>query len=242
MQKYFLFSYALVSYLMAMASVSLLILWVYPWSFMPMQIDEGRGGDFALLIDLALVALFGIQHSVMARPAFKQAFFAHRSASFRASTYTLFSALCLFAVFLFWQPIGGRVWSLSSGVGMWAMLLLYGAGWGVAFIATFQIDHFELFGLHQGYRALKGLPEPEPVFKKRGFYKYVRHPIQTGTLVGIWATPVMSSGHLLFSLGMTIYILIGLTLEERDLVRSLGAVYTRYKRQIPMLLPFKQES
>jgi methanethiol S-methyltransferase len=122
------------------------------------------------------------------------------------------------------------------------MLLLYTAGWCIAFIATFQIDHFELFGLHQGYRALKGMPEPEPRFRQKGFYNYVRHPIQTGTLIGLWATPVMSGGHLLFSLGMTLYVLIGLTLEERELVKTLGEVYARYKKEIPMLFPFKKSA
>lgn len=238
MQRYFLFAYALFSYLMAMVSVSLLILWVYPWAFMPRTVDSGgSGGGYALGIDLGLIALFGIQHSVMARPAFKARVFGGRSVSFRASTYTLLSALCLFALMHFWQPLEGTVWSFGSGPVYWLLTLLYVTGWSLAFVATFQIDHFELFGLHQGYRALKRLPEPAPAFKKRGFYRYVRHPIQTGTILGLWATPVMSGGHLLLSAGLTLYILIGLLLEEKDLVAALGTAYRQYKREIPMLFP-----
>jgi protein-S-isoprenylcysteine O-methyltransferase Ste14 len=121
------------------------------------------------------------------------------------------------------------------------MTLLYFGGWGLAFAATFQIDHFELFGLHQGYRALKGLPEPDARFQKKGFYRSVRHPVQAGTMLGLWATPVMNTGHLLFSAGLTLYILIGLTLEERDLVKSLGEAYERYRLEVPMLLPLRKK-
>jgi uncharacterized membrane protein len=237
MQKYFLFTYALSSYLTAMASLTLLILWVYPWPFMPFQIDRGAGAPYALVLDLALIALFGIQHSVMARPAFKRRFFAGRSASFRASTYTLFSALCIFLILWLWQPLGGTLFAFESGPLYWGMTLLYFGGWGLAFVATFQIDHFELFGLHQGYRVLKGLPEPEARFQKKGFYRFMRHPVQTGTLIGLWATPEMSTGHLLFSLGMTGYILVGLILEERGLVKTLGEEYLLYRKETPMLFP-----
>jgi len=240
MKRYLLFAYALSAYLAAMASVSLLILWVYPWSFMPITIDGGSGGSAALPVDLALIALFGVQHSVMARPAVKEALFGTLPVSVRTSTYTVLSALCLLLIMLLWQPISGTLYVFESGPLFWTATLFYVFGWGMAFVATFQIDHFELFGLHQGYRALKNLPEPEVRFQKRGFYRFVRHPIQTGTVIGLWATPAMSTGHLLFSAGMTLYVLIGLILEERDLVRTLGTAYARYKEEIPMLLPFRK--
>jgi steroid 5-alpha reductase family enzyme len=238
MQQILLFIYALFAYLSAMVSVSLLILWVYPWSFMPLTIDSGRGGSFALVINLGLIALFGLQHSVMARPAVKQALFGTLPVAFRTSTYTVLSALCLLLIIVLWQPMTGTVYAFETGLLFWTTTLLYVLGWSMAFVATFQIDHFELFGLHQGYRALRGIPEPEVRFQKKGFYRYVRHPIQTGTVIGLWATPVMSTGHLLFASGMTLYILVGLVLEEKDLVKTLGDAYRRYREEVPMLLPF----
>ncbi len=241
MQRIFLFTYALFAYLSAMVSVSLLILWVYPWSFMPLNVDTGRGGSSAFLVDLALIALFGLQHSVMARPAVKKFLFDGLPVSLRTSTYTVLSAACLFLIMLLWQPIETTLYRFESGGLFWLTTLLYVLGWSMAFVATFQIDHFELFGLHQGYRALKGLPEPEVRFRKKGFYRIVRHPIQTGTVIGLWATPVMSAGHLLFAAGMTLYILIGLRLEERDLVDTMGNVYRRYRHEVPMLLPFRKK-
>lgn len=241
MQRYLLFFYALFAYLAAMVSLTILILWVYPWPFMPISVDTGESSSYAFFVDIGLIALFGLQHSVMARPAVKAALFDGRSVSFRASTYTLLSAVCLFVMYLFWQPMTTTVWSMPSGPGYWIMTALYAGGWLLAFIATFQIDHFELFGLHQGWRVLRNLPEPEPLFQKKGFYRFVRHPVQTGTMLGLWATPVMSSGHLLLSIGMSVYILIGLKLEERDLVRALGEGYRRYLREVPMLFPFRKK-
>jgi hypothetical protein len=237
MQRYILFACSILAYLSAIISLTLLILWVYPWSFMPVNIDTNEAGSGAIFVDIALLALFGLQHSVMARPAFKKALFGRLPASLRSSTYTLLSALCIFLILWLWQPLGSTLFAFESGPFYWGMTLLYFGGWGLAFVATFQIDHFELFGLHQGYRALKGLPEPVQTFKKQGFYNYVRHPVQTGTLIGLWATPVMSSGHLLFSVGMTLYILMGLTLEERALKRTLGEVYEQYTQEVPMLFP-----
>ena len=174
----------------------------------------------------------------MARPAFKKAVFGRLPASMRSSTYTLLSSLCIVLILWLWQPLGGTLYAFESGPLYWGTTLLYFGGWGLAFVATFQIDHFELFGLHQGYRALKGAPEPEARFQKKGFYRSVRHPVQTGTILGLWATPVMSAGHLLFSAGLTLYILVGLRLEERDLVKTLGKAYERYRREVPMLFPF----
>ncbi|WP_345969139.1 NnrU family protein [Sulfurimonas sp. HSL1-6] len=240
MQQILLFIYAVFAYISAMVSVLVLILWVYPWSFMPINIDSGSGGSFALPVDLALIALFGLQHSVMARPVVKQALFGTLPVAFRTSTYTVLSALCLLLIVLLWQPMPTPLYAFESGSFFWLTTLLYVLGWSMAFVATFQIDHFELFGLHQGYRALRGIPEPEVRFQKKGFYKYVRHPIQTGTVIGLWAVPVMSTGHLLFSAGMTLYVLIGLIYEEKDLVKTLGSAYRRYREEVPMLLPFKK--
>ncbi len=238
MKKYLIFTYALLGYLSALISLTFLIFWVYPWEFMPITVDKADTGTYAIMIDSALILLFALQHSIMARPFFKETIFAHISLSVRASTYSLLSSLCLLMLFYFWQPIEGYLWDFQSGGVFWILTLVYLLGWTFAFIATFLIDHFELFGLHQGYRVLKGLPEPEVSFQRKWFYNIIRHPIQAGTLVGLWATPSMSYGHLLLSIGMTIYVLIGLYLEEKDLLTTLGDDYKIYKREVPMLLPF----
>ena len=238
MKRFLVFGYALLAYLAALLSLTFLIFWVFPWPFMPWNIDRGTAGGYAAVIDITLILLFGLQHSLMAREGFKQKLFGTTPPAVRDATYTLFSAFALVVLYRFWQPVGGTLWAFEDGIGRWGLTLLYAAGWLFAFVATFQIDHFELFGLHQGYRYLRGIPEPRQTFRKKGFYRYLRHPIQAGTLVGIWATPVMSYGHLLFAVGMTFYILIGLYFEERSLARSLGKAYETYKKEVPMLMPF----
>ena len=234
-----LFGYAVIGYLAAMATLTFLILWVYPWAFMPLTVDQAyiKLDADPWLVDTLLLLLFGIQHSLMARPFVQERLFAGRSETFKAATYTLASALALLILYLFWQPITTMLWEFQDGIGYWLPTLLYILGWLFAFVATFMIDHFALFGLHQGYRRLRNIPEPEPHFQTRGFYRYMRHPIQAGTLLGLWATPLMSAGHLLLSIGMTLYVLIGLYLEEKNLVRTFGDTYRRYQREVPMLLP-----
>jgi methanethiol S-methyltransferase len=141
-------------------------------------------------------------------------------------------------IFYFWQPIEGYVWNFQNDLVFWSITMLYIIGWLSALVATFIIDHFELFGLHQGYRVLKNLPEPKVKFQANFFYKYIRHPIQAGTLVGLWATPSMSYSHLLLSVGMTIYVLIGLYYEEKSLIKLFGEEYKEYMKTTPMLIPF----
>ncbi|MDH4944239.1 NnrU family protein [Sulfurimonas sp. C5] len=244
MQKLLLFSYALLGYLLSLITLSFLILWVYPWSYFPHHIDTPiislQINPF--VIDIALLLLFALQHSVMARRSFKEKFFSTYSSAFRSATYCIASALSLALLELFWQPIEGSVWNFDNGILFWILTILYVVGWIFAFISTFMIDHFELFGLHQGYRVLKNIPEPKPSFQIRYFYKYVRHPVQLGTLVGLSATPQMSYGHLLLSVGMIIYVLIGLAFEERDLVNTFKKEYQSYQKKTPMLLPFFKRS
>ncbi|WP_292662120.1 isoprenylcysteine carboxylmethyltransferase family protein [Nitratifractor sp.] len=241
MKRHLLLLYGLFGYLVGLGTLLYLVFWVYPWSWMPTTIDRGEAhGLFpALAADLLLIALFGFQHSWMVRPRFKRWFDRWVPAGARRATYTLISSLFLGLILLLWQPLPGVLWSLPEGsVGWWIATALYFVGWGVAVIATFQIDHFGLLGLHQAWRAWRGIPEPDARFQERGFYRWVRHPIQAGTLLGLWATPVMSTGHLLFSLGFTLYILIGLHYEERDLLATLGEDYAAYRRRVPMLFPF----
>ena len=189
------------------------------------------------LINISLLLLFALQHSVMARSFFKEGLLKNISKAGKSATYSVASSLCLVLIFSFWQPLEGSAWDIQNDVLFWAITLVFLLGWTIAFSATFIIDHFELFGLHQGYRVLKNLPEPEVKFQVNLFYKYVRHPIQAGTMVGLFATPQMSYTHLLFSIGMGIYIFIGLYFEGKSLVELFGNKYIEYKKTTPMLMP-----
>lgn len=207
---------------------------------MPAYIDGGRESPllYALGINLGLLLLFGLQHSLMARDFFKEKVLEKFPASFKSSLYGISSAICLALIIHFWQPIDTLIWHFEDGTFFWIMTGLYVFGWSFAFISTFLIDHFELFGLHQGYRAFKNLPEPNNGFQTKLFYKYVRHPIQLGTVIGLWATPSMSWGHFLLSFGLTLYVLAGLYFEEKSLVKTFGDDYRSYQEKVPMLIPF----
>jgi protein-S-isoprenylcysteine O-methyltransferase Ste14 len=191
-----------------------------------------------VLINTGLLLFFGLQHSLMARSFFKDGFLKDVSSAVKSATYSFASSICLIMIFYFWQPIEGYIWNVQYDILFWGITIIYITGWLSAFVATFIIDHFELFGLHQGYRALKNIPEPEVKFQVRYFYKYIRHPIQAGTLIGLWATPSMSYTHLLLSVGMTIYVLVGLYYEEKSLIKTFGKEYKDYIKSTPMLIPF----
>ena len=240
MKKYCIFIYSLAGYLFSMITLSFLILWVYPWDFMAFYIDSPIVAVDAnpVVINAGLLLLFGLQHSVMARNFFKEGLLKNVSNAVKYATFAWASSICLLLIFCFWQPMEGHVWDFQNGPGFWTHTTLYILGWLIAFVATFMIDHFELFGLHQGYRVLKNIPDPEARFQIRYFYTYVRHPIQAGTIIGLWATPSMGYGHLFLSAGMTIYILIGLYFEEKDLVRVFGEKYKDYIDSTPILIPF----
>lgn len=205
----------------------------------PKGIDDGEptATAAAVLINLALVALFGIQHSVMARPAFKKRLAAFLPASVERSTFVLASSLALIVLYWQWRPLSQVVWSVESPVGqviLWGLLLV---GFGIVLLSTFIIDHFDLFGLRQVWLGLFSRTYRHPSFRVTYFYKFVRHPLYLGLLLGIWCTPVMTLGHLLFAVGMSAYILIGVRFEERDLEMLLGEDYRRYKQRVPMLIP-----
>ncbi|WP_201352852.1 methyltransferase family protein [Hydrogenimonas urashimensis] len=242
MKHFALLLLGLVSYLIGLGTLVVMLFWLYPWSWMPTTIDSGTPRFPALLavaVDVGLIALFGLQHSLMVRPGFKRWFERYVPAQAQRSLYTLASAVTLAAILLFWQLLPGTVWDFRGGIGFWAMTLLYFLGWGIAVAATFQIDHFGLFGLTQAWRAFHGIPEPPERFQEKGFYRFVRHPIQAGTLLGLWATPHMSTGHLLFAAAFTLYILIGLHFEEKDLIKTLGKPYIDYRKRVPMLFPLR---
>lgn len=191
----------------------------------------------ALAINLGLVLAWGVQHSVMARPAFKRRLTSVIPAASERVTYCLASGVTLAAVCALWQPIDGVVWHVTSQP--WANVLTATSlvGWGFLLAASFAIDHFELFGLAQVFRSALGRPTPKPRFTERFLYRVVRHPIQTGVLIGIWFTPQMTLSHLLFAVLMTVYIEVGLHFEERALLREFPETYADYMRRVPRLIP-----
>jgi len=198
------------------------------------------GTGLALAIDVGLLGLFAVQHSLMARPFFKRWLTRLIPESAERSTYVLFSSLALIAMFAFWQPLGGTVWDVTDPTGRAVLYSLFAFGWGLVLVATFLINHFDLFGLRQVWLQLRGRPYSALRFGTPGPYKLVRHPLYVGWFFAFWATPTMSVTHLVFALATTGYILIAIQLEERDLMDSLGEDYRRYREKVPMLIPFSR--
>ena len=203
-------------------------------------IDSGEAGPLgaSLMINVGLVSLFALTHSIMARPWFKKQWTKIIPAASERSTYVLVSSLCLIAIYVYWQPMSDIVWQTADST--WILVLWAGllGGFGVVLISTFLINHFELFGLQQVYNNLKGVEMPTLKFVQPFFYKLVRHPIYTGFIIAFWSTPTMTVGHFLFASLMTAQILIAIPHEEKDLENHLGESYKNYLRRIPMLLPF----
>jgi methanethiol S-methyltransferase len=191
----------------------------------------------ALLVDLALLSLFGLQHSVMARASFKRRWTRIVPQPIERSTYVLLASLALLLLFWQWQPLPGVVWSVANPTGVALIRALFGLGWLLALVSTFLIDHFALGGLRQVWEQLRGGPTAPAPFRTPSLYRVVRHPMMLGLLIAFWATPHMTAGRLIFALGMTAYILVGVSYEERDLLRAFGAAYRAYRAQVPMLIP-----
>jgi protein-S-isoprenylcysteine O-methyltransferase Ste14 len=204
----------------------------------PKSIDSGPQSPFtqALAINTLLLGLFALQHSVMARPWFKAAWTRIVPKSVERSTYVLFSSVAMFLLFWKWQPMGGVIWNVENAYGRLALQALYASGWLTILITTFLINHFDLFGLRQVWLNLLGRTYTEIGFRTPGPYRYVRHPLYVGWLLTFWSAPVMTSAHLVFAIATTLYILVAIQLEERDLARSHGE-YAEYRRHVPMLVP-----
>jgi methanethiol S-methyltransferase len=196
----------------------------------------------ALAIDLVLLAVFAVQHSAMARPAFKRWWTRIIPDAAERSTYVLVSSLLLVALYAYWQPIGGVVWTVPAGIGHASILGLYFLGWLLLLYATFLIDHFDLFGLAQVWRRLTGQSYRPPQFRTPSLYGLVRHPLYVGWLVIFWAAPTMTVAHLVFAVMTSAYILVAIQLEERDLVTAFGDDYVNYRRRTPMLIPRMRSS
>ncbi len=204
----------------------------------PKSIDSGPQVPIflALTINLALLGLFAVQHSVMARPWFKSAWTRIVPVPVERSTYVLLSSLALILMFWKWQPMGGVIWNVANASGRLTLNALFAVGWLTVLAATFLINHFDLFGLRQVWLHLRGRPYTQLEFRTPGLYRYVRHPLYVGWLLVFWSAPVMTSAHLVFAIATTAYILIAIQFEERDLVR-LHAEYAEYRRRVPMILP-----
>ena len=201
----------------------------------PKDIDQGPGGGWpaAVAVDVALLLLFAVQHTVMARPWFKRRWV---PAPAERATFVLCANLALVLLFWLWRPLRGTVWRVPEP-GAGALIAVYAAGWVVAIGATFTISHADLFGLRQAFLHARRAAYRPPAFTRRGLYRYVRHPLMTGFLLVFWAAPTMSAGHLLFAVAGTGYIGIGIRFEQRDLLRDLGPAYRRYQSEVPALVP-----
>jgi protein-S-isoprenylcysteine O-methyltransferase Ste14 len=206
----------------------------------PKSIDSGTAGPLlgALIVNLLLLGVFAVQHTIMARPAFKRWWTRLVPASVERSTFVLATSLALLLLFWQWRPIQGMIWDVQNPSGRVLLWAICGVGWITVFLGTFMINHFHLFGLYQVWNRLLGRDAPEPIFQTRGLYGYVRHPLMLGFIVAFWATPTMTLGHLIFAAATTGYIVLGTRLfEERDLVRFIGMPYQKYQKKVPAFLP-----
>jgi protein-S-isoprenylcysteine O-methyltransferase Ste14 len=205
----------------------------------PKSIDSGAAGPLlqSAVVDTVLIALFAIQHSVMARPGFKRSWMRIVPPSVERSTYVLFASFALLILYWQWQPIPAPVWTVHHPIAAGVLDGVFWLGWMVLVASTFLLSHFELFGLSQVFARLFGKQPSDAKFRAPLLYRYVRHPIYLGVFLAVWGTPAMTVGHLLFALAITAYILIGIQLEERDLIQQFGDQYRRYRQQVAMLVP-----
>jgi len=208
----------------------------------PKSIDSGREGSVftALVIDGLLLALFALQHSIMARPWFKRVWTRIVPVPVERSTYVLFSSLALLLMFWQWRPVGGVIWDIDGETARMIVFGLYAAGLLIVLLSTFLINHFDLFGLRQVYLYLTGREYTQLEFRTPFFYRYVRHPLYVGWLLAFWAAPVMTVAHLFFAVMTTAYILVAIQFEERDLIDTHGEKYQQYRKQVPMIIPSLQ--
>ncbi|MGE3153313.1 MAG: methanethiol S-methyltransferase [Nitrospiraceae bacterium] len=238
MNRILAFSYGIFSYVMFLATLLYAIAFI--GNIAVAQTIDGepqRPLGQALLINLLVLGIFAIQHSVMARPGFKRWWIKFVPKPIERSTYVLFSSAALLLLFHAWQPMGGVLWDVQHPVGRAVLYGLFAGGWLLVLVATFLINHFDLFGLRQVWMYLREEDYTPLTFKTPGLYRYVRHPLYVGWLFTFWATPTMTAAHLVFALATTAYILIAIRFEERDLVGAHGQAYAEYRKRVPMLVP-----
>jgi protein-S-isoprenylcysteine O-methyltransferase Ste14 len=237
MNRYFAITFGAISYALFLA------VFVYAIGFVggltPRSVDSAIAAPVghAVAVDVLLLTLFAVQHSVMARPAFKRWWTRYVPQPIERSTYVLFASVVLALVLWQWRAMPAVVWDVTWQPARLAIWTLFGLGWGVVLASTFMIDHFELFGLRQVIAVWRSRPQAETGFRTTLFYRVVRHPLNLGFIVAFWAAPTMTAGHLLFAAMTTGWILVAMQLEERDLVTALGARYAAYRETVPMLVP-----
>lgn len=239
MKKFLFLLYGVVAYLIFFVTFCYAVGFVTA-IFVPKHIDSIPEAplDYALLVNAALLTLFALQHSIMARPAFKRWWTRFVPEPIERSTYVLLASLCLILLFWFWQPLGGVIWNVESDTARLLLQIISLTGFGIVLVSTFLINHFDLFGLRQVWVYFTGRHyEPLP-FRTPFFYKFVRHPIYLGFIIAFWAAPTMTAAHLFFAIMTTGYILAGIQFEENDLVKHFGERYREYRRTAPMLIPF----
>jgi methanethiol S-methyltransferase len=237
------FLYGLAAYLVFFVTILYAIGFV-TGLFVPKTIDTGTVVPLteALVVNLLLMSLFAVQHSVMARKQFKQWWTQYVPHSVERSTYVLFASLALLLLFWQWRPMPAVVWQVADPQLALAITALSMVGWVLVFFSTFLINHFELFGVHQVVNNLAGRPMPSMRFKTPVLYKVVRHPIYLGFIIAFWIAPVMTLGHLLFAAVTTAYIFVGIWLEERDLIALFGDEYRNYRNRVSMLVPWRKSA
>ncbi len=239
MTRIFYLLYAGIAYAIFLAVFLYLIAFTGNLPGAPLAVDRGPESplDLALPVNVALIALFGLQHSVMARPAFKAGWTRFVPPPIERATFVMMTNLVLLILFLGWHPMTAPVWTIENPIGVTILWGLFGLGWVIVLVSTFLINHFELFGLQQAWFALRTKAAARPVLHQPFFYKLVRHPLYAGFFLAFWATPAMTTGHLLLAAGLSVYMLIAIRLEERNLVDTFGADYVAYRETTPMLVP-----
>jgi len=210
----------------------------------PKSIDSGTEESLplALGVDVVLLGLFAVQHSIMARPAFKKWWTQFVPQAIERSIFVLVASGILILMYWLWKPIPAVIWHVENEFAKWVLYGVFAAGWLIVLVSTFLIDHFDLFGVRQVVLYFRNKPYEHISFRAPGLYRFVRHPIMLGFIIAFWATPHMTAGHLLFAFATTAYILIAIQLEERDLVTYYGDAYRKYKQQVGMLFPWRSNN
>jgi methanethiol S-methyltransferase len=242
MKRLFFLFYAIICYLIFLGTCLYAIGFVGNL-IVPKSIDSPNSMSLtkAILIDAVLVLVFALQHSIMARPIFKRWWTSFVPEPVERSTYVLFASLCLLLVMWQWQPIGGLIWSVDNIYIETFLLCTYAFGWTLVILSTFLINHFDMFGLRQTWLYFKNKQYVPLPFRTPLFYRFVRHPLYLGFIVAFWATPLMTATHLLFAILTTVYILIAIVFEEKDLVSNFGESYIAYKRNSFSIFPFRKQ-
>lgn len=238
MKKFVISAYGIFAYLVGLSGLTAFILYMGGWEFLPIHINANvveTSPIQAVIINLSILMLFGLHHSFAARSSFKEKLALYIPAEVERSTYVLVSGIFMYILCFYWQPIAGEVWHIENPVITALLQIIHVVGWLVMVTATFEIDHFHLMGLKQSLT--RNIAE-EKKLKEHFLYSIVRHPIQSGVLMGVWSTAYMSMTQLLLSVGLTFYIIVGLHFEEKSLIAHFGDAYLNYKKRVPSVIPF----